>query len=49
MKYENPKLKIEVFDSDIVTAGGLIQSSNEGGVDPWPSEAAPTGGDLPPV
>ena len=36
MKYEKPEMEIEVFDSDIYTAGGLITSSNEGGVDPWP-------------
>lgn len=47
MKYEKPELSIEVFDSDVYTSDKLIQSSNEGGVDPWPFGGTQTTGELP--
>lgn len=48
MKYEKPEFYIEVFNDDIRTTGhGLIESSTEGGVDPWPLGGTQTGQDLP--
>lgn len=48
MKYEKPELQVEVFDNSIYTTGGtLIESSSEGGVDPWPFGETQTTGDLP--
>lgn len=35
MKYEKPYIEVVLFD-DIYTSGNLIESSTEGGVDPWP-------------
>ncbi len=47
MKYEKPNMEIVVLKGNIHTTGrGLIENSNEGGIEPWPLAGTQTGQDL---
>lgn len=47
MKYEKPNMEIVVHENVYTTGRGLIENSNEGGIETWPFAKTQTGQDLP--